>query len=188
MAQPEQVYESDEGYEKPAESDQAESDQVYDQLAEAEPVSHTDAEQTGAGDSQGDVAAFSKGDVEGGDANDNFASMDSLEGEIESAYDGELTAENDRMPDEQDERRRVDGEAVFAGARAYCSEHGLGVDRTESVDDRQLAGRAHHSRTLASRIAFVISLPLGYLVSKTRRVATSYSASSIRFPHWPFSC
>ncbi|HET9562636.1 MAG TPA: hypothetical protein VFP01_11050, partial [Propionibacteriaceae bacterium] len=111
LAQPEQVYESDEGYEKPAESDQAESDQVYDQLAEAEPVSHTDAEQTGAGDSQGDVAAFSKGDVEGGDANDNFASMDSLEGEIESAYDGELTAENDRMPDEQDERRRVDGEA-----------------------------------------------------------------------------
>ncbi len=112
FAQPEQVYESEDEYEEPAEPDQAyESDQVYDQFAEAEPVSPTDTKETGAGDSQGDVAAVSQGDVQGGDGNDNFASMDSLEGEIESAYDGELTAENDRIPDEQDEGRRVDGEA-----------------------------------------------------------------------------
>ena len=112
LAQPEQVYESDEVYEEPAEPDQAyESDQVYDQLAEAEPVSHTDTKETGAGDSQGDVAALPQGDVQGGEGTDNFTGVDSLEGEIESAYDGELPAENHRIPDEQDEGRTADGEA-----------------------------------------------------------------------------
>jgi osmoprotectant transport system ATP-binding protein len=85
LAQPEQVYESDEVYEEPAEPDQAnESDQVYDQLAGAEPV---------------------------GQGTDSFTGMDSLEGEIESAYDGELPAENHRISDEQDEGRTADGEA-----------------------------------------------------------------------------
>jgi hypothetical protein len=37
--------------------------------------------------------------------------MDSLEGEIESAYDGELPIENHRTPDEQDEGGTADGEA-----------------------------------------------------------------------------
>ena len=112
LAQPEQVYESDEVYEEPAEPDQAsESDQAYDQLAEAEPVSHTDTEETGAGDSQGDVATPPQGDVPGGEGTDNFASMDSLEGEIESAYDGELPIENHRTPDDQDEGSTADGEA-----------------------------------------------------------------------------
>ena len=112
LVEPQQVYESDQVYDQLAEPEQVyESDQVYDQFAEAEPVSPTDTKATGAGDSQGYVAADSQGDVQGGDGNDNFASMDSLEGEIESAYDGELTAENDRIPDEQDEGRRVDGEA-----------------------------------------------------------------------------
>jgi osmoprotectant transport system ATP-binding protein len=112
FAQPEQVYESEDEHEEPAEPDQAyESDQVYDQLAEAEPVSPTDTKEAGAGDSQGDDGAPPQGDVQGGEGDDNFTSVDSLESEIESAYDGELTAENDRMPDEQDEGRRVDGEA-----------------------------------------------------------------------------
>src|SRR5215216_5964207 len=40
---------------------------------------------------------------------------------------------------------------AIAAARAYCSEPGLGLDRTQSVDDRQLAARARHSRPSASR-------------------------------------
>jgi osmoprotectant transport system ATP-binding protein len=112
LAQPEQVYESDEVYEEPAEPDQAnESDQVYDQLAGAEPVSHTDTKESGAGDSQGDVAALPQADGQGGQGTDSFTGMDSLVGEIESAYDGELPAENHRIPDEQDEGRTADGEA-----------------------------------------------------------------------------
>jgi osmoprotectant transport system ATP-binding protein len=112
LAQPEQVYESEEKYEEPAEPGQAyESDQVYDQLAEAEPVSPTDTKETGAEDSQGDVAAPPQGDVQGGEGDDTFSSMDSLEGEIESAYDRELPIENHRIPDEQDESHRVDGDA-----------------------------------------------------------------------------
>src|SRR5687768_8879556 len=39
----------------------------------------------------------------------------------------------------------------IAAARAYCSESGLGLDRTQSVDDRQLADRARHSLPRASR-------------------------------------
>ena len=112
LAQPEQVYESDEVYEEPAEPDQAnESDQVYDQLAGAEPVSHTDTKETGAGDSQGDVAALPQADGQGGQGTDSFTGVDTLEGEIESAYDGELPAENHRISDEQDEGRTADGEA-----------------------------------------------------------------------------
>ncbi|HET9560834.1 MAG TPA: ABC transporter ATP-binding protein [Propionibacteriaceae bacterium] len=112
LAQPEQVYESDEVYEEPAEPDQAnESDQVYDQLAGAEPVSHTDTKETGAADSQGDVAALPQADGQGGQGTDSFTGVDTLEGEIESAYDGELPAENHRISDEQDEGRTADGEA-----------------------------------------------------------------------------
>jgi osmoprotectant transport system ATP-binding protein len=112
FAQPEQVDKAEDEHEELAEPDQAyESDQVYDQLAEAEPVSPTDTKETGAGDSQGDVAALPQGDVRGGEGDDNFTSMDPLEGEIESAYDGELPAANHRIPDEQDQGSTADGAA-----------------------------------------------------------------------------
>src|SRR5829696_422084 len=43
------------------------------------------------------------------------------------------------------------GRPHIAAARAYCSESGLGLDRTQSVDDRQLAGRACCPLARASR-------------------------------------
>ena len=58
-----------------------------------------------------------------------------------------------------------------ASARAYCGESRLGLDRTQPADDRQFAGRARRSCGAARCHCVLISLPLGYLVSKTKRAA-----------------
>jgi hypothetical protein len=62
-------------------------------------------------------------------------------------------------------------ELSIAEVRVSCGEPRLGLDFTQSVDDRQLAGRAHHSLRVAGLDRLVISLPLGFLVFKTKQVA-----------------
>ena len=113
-AAPEDVYESGESYDEPTESQQVyESDHVYDQLAELEPVSQTDSSETGFGNQQGDVTAPPEGDAQRGEGIAGFDGLDYPEGgEVESAYDGELPMEDQRLSDEQDEGRQANGEAT----------------------------------------------------------------------------
>ena len=126
LGEPEEAYDSDEVYDQMAEAEPpSESDQVYDQMVEPEPVSQAETNEEDG-------------------TEDTLVSVDYPETEIESAPGGELPIEDHAIPDEQDEGRHANGEARIAGARAYCSESRLGLDRTQPADDRQLAGRARH--------------------------------------------
>jgi hypothetical protein len=114
LATPDQAYESGEVPDQPAESQQAyASDQVYDQLAEPEPVGDIDRGETRLVDQQGDVSAPPEWDAQRTQDIPSFVSMDYPEdGDVESPHDGALPIEDHRIPDEEDEGRRTNGEAT----------------------------------------------------------------------------
>ena len=114
LATPDQAYESGEVPDQPAESQQAyASDQVYDQLAEPEPVGDTDSGEARLVDQQGDVSAPPEWDAQRTQDIPSFVSMDYPEdGDVESLHDGALPIEDHRIPDEEAEGRRANGEAT----------------------------------------------------------------------------
>ncbi len=113
QAEPEQRYESDQVHDQRARPERThEWDQIYDQLAEPEPLSHVDPNENSAGAPNGDVAPRPQVDAQGGNGIDSFAGLDYSEDESELAADGELLIEGRGIPDEQDEGRRANGEAI----------------------------------------------------------------------------
>ncbi len=95
-AEPEQAYDSDEVYDQMAEPDQAqESEQVYDQMADLGPVSEADPTEPTEADPE---------DPQG-------AAPARPAGVIESDDTAELTIEDHRIPDEQDQSREANGNA-----------------------------------------------------------------------------
>jgi osmoprotectant transport system ATP-binding protein len=113
QAEPEQRYESDQVHDQRARPERThEWDQIYDQLAEPEPLSHVDPNENSAGTPNGDVAPRPQVDAQGGNGIDSFPGLDYSEDESELAPDGELLIEGRGIPDEQDEGRRANGEAI----------------------------------------------------------------------------
>jgi osmoprotectant transport system ATP-binding protein len=114
VGEPEEAYEPEQVLDQPAESQQAyASDQVYDQLAEPEPVGDTDSGEARLVDQQGDVSAPPEWDAQRTQDIPTFVSMDYPEdGDVESPRDGALPNEDHRIPDEEDEGRRANGEAT----------------------------------------------------------------------------
>jgi osmoprotectant transport system ATP-binding protein len=95
LGEPEQAYDSGEVYDQLAEPEPApESEQVYDQMAEPEPATQADSIETAPEESQGDAPA-------------------SPDGAVEQADDTEPTIADHRIPDEQDESRKANGEARY---------------------------------------------------------------------------
>jgi osmoprotectant transport system ATP-binding protein len=94
-AEAEQTYDSDEVYDQMAEPDQAQGrEQVYDQMADRGPVSEADPSEIGSEDQHGDAPAPTAGVIEPDDT-------------------AELTIEDHRIPDEQDESREANGDAWY---------------------------------------------------------------------------
>jgi osmoprotectant transport system ATP-binding protein len=113
VGEPEEAYEPEQVLDQPAESQQAYASEVYDQLAEPEPVGDTDSGEARLVDQQGDVSAPPEWDVQRTQDIPSFVSMDYPEdGDVESPRDGALPNEDHRIPDEEDEGRRANGEAT----------------------------------------------------------------------------
>jgi osmoprotectant transport system ATP-binding protein len=114
VGETEEAYEPEQVLDQPAESQQAyASDQVYDQLAEPEPVGDTDSGEARLFDQQADVSAPPEWDAQRTQDIPSFVSMDYPEdGDVESPRDGALPIEDHRIPDEEDESRRANGEAT----------------------------------------------------------------------------
>jgi hypothetical protein len=114
MGEAEEAHEPEQVLDQPAESQQAyASDQVYDQLAEPEPVGDTDSGEARLFDQQADVSAPPEWDAQRTQDIPSFVSMDYPEdGDVESLHDGALPIEDHRIPDEEDESRRANGEAT----------------------------------------------------------------------------
>jgi osmoprotectant transport system ATP-binding protein len=95
LGEPEQAYDSDEVYDQMAEYNQAPaSEQVYDQMAEPVPARQADSDESRPEESHDDVPA----------------SPDVV---VEPADDTEPTISDHRIPDEQDEGRKANGEARY---------------------------------------------------------------------------
>jgi osmoprotectant transport system ATP-binding protein len=112
-AEPEQTYQSDQVHDQRAQPEQAyEWDQIYDQLAAPEAVSPADAIENSAGGIRGDVASTPEVDAQAGQGIGSFADLDYPEEESELAPDGELLIDDRRIPDEDEEGLKANGEAV----------------------------------------------------------------------------
>jgi osmoprotectant transport system ATP-binding protein len=113
QAQQVQAYDSHQVHDQRARPERThEWNQIYDQLAEPEPSSHVDPDENSAGDPQGDVAPRPQVDAQGGNGIDSFTGLNYSEDESELAPDGELLIEDRGIPDEQDEGRKANGEAI----------------------------------------------------------------------------
>jgi osmoprotectant transport system ATP-binding protein len=110
--QPEQAHKWDQVNHQQAEPEHShEWDQVYDQLAAPESVRQADPDENSANGLQGDVAPPLQVDAQGGKGIDRFADLDNPEEESESVRDGERLIAARRIPEEQDEGRKANGEA-----------------------------------------------------------------------------
>jgi hypothetical protein len=110
--QPEQAHKWDQVNHQQAEPEHShEWDQVYDQLAAPESVRQADPDENSANGLQGDVAPPPQVDAQGGKGIDRFADLDNPEEESESVRDGERLIAARRIPEEQDEGRKANGEA-----------------------------------------------------------------------------
>ena len=130
QGEPEQVYESDQARDRLArqerahESDQVhdqqtqalhahEWDRIYDQLAEPEHLSHADSIENSVNARQGDVAPRAQVHAQGGgNGIESFADLSYPEDEGDSALDREVLIEDRGIPDETDEGRKANGEAI----------------------------------------------------------------------------
>jgi osmoprotectant transport system ATP-binding protein len=112
QAEPEQADESGQVPDRRADPEQShEWDQVYDHLAAVEPASNADSDENSAEGRQGDVAPSPQVDAQAGNGIDSFADFDYLEDEPQLARDGEPLIDDRRIPDEQDEGRKANGDA-----------------------------------------------------------------------------
>ena len=112
QGEPEQSQKWDQVHHQQTEPEHShEWERVYDQLAAPEPVSHADPGENSANGLHGDVAPPLLVDAQGGKGTDNLADLDDPEEESESARDGELLIAGRRIPEEQDEGHKANGEA-----------------------------------------------------------------------------
>jgi osmoprotectant transport system ATP-binding protein len=113
LAQQERAHESDRVHDQQTQAERAhEWDQIYDQLVEPEHLSHADSIENSARTRQSDVAPPPQVDAQGGNGIESFADLSYPEDESESALERDILIEDRGIPDETDEGRKTNGEAI----------------------------------------------------------------------------